>query len=202
VIHMPKSKPTQVIVHRIELQTSEREMLELAVFGNMATNTIQALSPALVALMDPVKLYGLLTILELTDILDTPLPTLGDLPDDFNAGVALGLIRDWVFGSADEAENNRYDQEVRNSLAHQATEALTRSEQQKQTILEEYQEDPTPENWERVQAAQAEENRIRGEQKKQADIAKGWKYWFRYEYGRWPKNKEVLAAKIRGDYYD
>ena len=39
---MPKAKPTQVIVHRIELQESEREMLELAVAGNVVTNTVSA----------------------------------------------------------------------------------------------------------------------------------------------------------------
>ena len=39
---MPKAKPTQVIVHRIELQESERDMLELAVYGNFATNAVGA----------------------------------------------------------------------------------------------------------------------------------------------------------------
>jgi len=39
---MPKAKPTQVIVHRIELQESERDMLELAVIGNVATNAVSA----------------------------------------------------------------------------------------------------------------------------------------------------------------
>ena len=39
---MPKAKPTQVIVHRIELQQSERETLELAVAGNVATNAVSA----------------------------------------------------------------------------------------------------------------------------------------------------------------
>ena len=32
---MPKSKPTQVIVHRIELQEKEREMLETVVAGKV-----------------------------------------------------------------------------------------------------------------------------------------------------------------------
>ena len=39
---MPKAKPTQVIVHRIELQESEREMVELAVAGNVLTNAVSA----------------------------------------------------------------------------------------------------------------------------------------------------------------
>ena len=40
---MPKSKPNQVIVHRIELQQSERDMLELAVAGRTATNAVSAI---------------------------------------------------------------------------------------------------------------------------------------------------------------
>lgn len=39
---MPKAKPTQVIVHRIEFQESERETLELAVAGNVLTNAVSA----------------------------------------------------------------------------------------------------------------------------------------------------------------
>jgi len=42
---MPKSKPTQVITHRIELQEKERKMLEQVVM----TNTISKGIPALIA---------------------------------------------------------------------------------------------------------------------------------------------------------
>ena len=35
---MPKAKPTQVIVHRIELQEKEREMLETLVISKAASN--------------------------------------------------------------------------------------------------------------------------------------------------------------------
>jgi len=35
---MPKAKPTQVIVHRIELQEKEREALEALVVGNTIKN--------------------------------------------------------------------------------------------------------------------------------------------------------------------
>ena len=37
---MPKSKPTQVIVHRIELQEKERDMLEAVVAGNTVKNVV------------------------------------------------------------------------------------------------------------------------------------------------------------------
>lgn len=37
---MPKAKPTQVIVHRIELQEKEREMMEAVVAGNTVKNVV------------------------------------------------------------------------------------------------------------------------------------------------------------------
>ena len=44
---MPKAKPTQVIVHRIELQESERTTLDLALAGKFATNGISAVGSVL-----------------------------------------------------------------------------------------------------------------------------------------------------------
>ena len=51
VITMPKSKPTQVIVHRIELQEKERDALEAIVAGQVTKNIVQpvVLSSAVVA---------------------------------------------------------------------------------------------------------------------------------------------------------
>jgi hypothetical protein len=40
MVDMPKSKPTQVIVHRIELQTKEREMLEALVVSKSINNIV------------------------------------------------------------------------------------------------------------------------------------------------------------------
>ena len=37
---MPKAKPTQVIVHRIELQSKERELLEQVVVGQTVKNVV------------------------------------------------------------------------------------------------------------------------------------------------------------------
>jgi hypothetical protein len=39
---MPKAKPTQVIVHRIELQQSERDAMEAALAGQFVTNAVSA----------------------------------------------------------------------------------------------------------------------------------------------------------------
>jgi len=38
---LPKSKPTQVIVHRIEFQEKEREMLEALVVGKTLKNLVE-----------------------------------------------------------------------------------------------------------------------------------------------------------------
>ena len=40
-VNMPKAKPTQVIVHRIELQEKERDMLEVYVAGKTARNLVE-----------------------------------------------------------------------------------------------------------------------------------------------------------------
>ena len=39
---MPKAKPTQIIVHRIELQQTERDALEAALLGRFATNAVSS----------------------------------------------------------------------------------------------------------------------------------------------------------------
>ena len=39
---MPKAKPTQVIVHRLELQQTERDTLEAALAGKFVTNAVGA----------------------------------------------------------------------------------------------------------------------------------------------------------------
>jgi hypothetical protein len=39
---MPKAKPTQVIVHRLELQQTERDTLEVALAGRFLTNAVSA----------------------------------------------------------------------------------------------------------------------------------------------------------------
>jgi predicted outer membrane lipoprotein len=68
---MPKSKPSQVIVHRIELQQSERDMLELAVAGRTATNAVSAIGSVFsgvgTMLAPFAPAFGLLTALWIGD---------------------------------------------------------------------------------------------------------------------------------------
>jgi hypothetical protein len=44
---MPKAKPTQVIVHRLELQQTEREALEAALAGRFVTNAVSSVGSVL-----------------------------------------------------------------------------------------------------------------------------------------------------------
>lgn len=44
---MPKSKPDQVVVHRIELQKSERDALEAALAGRFLTNAVSSVGSVL-----------------------------------------------------------------------------------------------------------------------------------------------------------
>jgi hypothetical protein len=58
---MPKAKPTQVIVHRIELQEKEREMLETLVAGKTVKNLVEpavAVAGAYVAYKSAYALYN------------------------------------------------------------------------------------------------------------------------------------------------
>ena len=59
---MPKAKPTQVIVHRIELQEKERDLAAAAIAGNFAGKAIQAAgvgAGAIVAYMGVKAAYGI-----------------------------------------------------------------------------------------------------------------------------------------------
>jgi hypothetical protein len=56
---MPKAKPDQVIVHRIELQKSERDALEAALAGKFVTNGIQAAGSVLSGIGNMLAPFGL-----------------------------------------------------------------------------------------------------------------------------------------------
>lgn len=77
-----KRKPDQVIVHRIEMQQKERELIEQAMMINGATSIIKSITS-----MDIKTLYALLTILEGFGLINTPIPTIGDgtIQDAINA---------------------------------------------------------------------------------------------------------------------
>ncbi len=62
---MPKAKPTQVIVHRIELQEKERDMLEAVVAGNTVRNVV--LPAAVIAGVGSASYIGYKTLKQMHD---------------------------------------------------------------------------------------------------------------------------------------
>lgn len=191
---MPKRKPDQVIVHRIELQNSLQDQLELFVLAQQTNNLLSNVQPIVTALTDPVKLYTFFTVLELLDLIDTPLPTLGD-------GNPIDLLKQWIDDQNRASERRDLNQEVQENLKTQAFESLRRARKNRDDYREEYYKNPSKANQQALDNAQKELNRVEGEAKKRQEIARGWNWKFRYENGRNPKTYEIMAAKIRGEWY-
>jgi len=87
---MTKRKPEKVVVHRIELQTKEREMLEQYMYMQQVNKLIQSITQ-----MKLPELYGILNILELFGLIDTPIPTVADadeIPSAIHAWVSSSRI--------------------------------------------------------------------------------------------------------------
>jgi hypothetical protein len=84
---MVKRKPDGkgVIVHRIELQTKERELLEQYMYMQQGNKLIQSITQLKLP-----ELYGILNLLELFGLIDTPIPTVAD------ASEIPSAIRSWV----------------------------------------------------------------------------------------------------------
>lgn len=203
---MPKSKPNQVITHRIELQQTERDLLEMYVLGNTVTKGVNSLMPLLTTLTDPARLYGLLTILELLDLVDTPIPTI----DDLN----IEAIKNWRQNNYNMAGRAEETKEFHTNAAVAVAEKEKEVAQQKKEAAEAYRDGNA--TWSSVQILQKEENRLQAEKFRQLQIAKGWKYWFYFtssgmefdndgrqvpDTGRWPTKWEVIKAKASGEYY-
>lgn len=104
---MPKAKPTQVIVHRIELQEKEREMLEAMVVGQTVKNVV--LPTAAVAIVGSASYLSYKALKSAfdwgTDIIDD----IKSVDDAFQAREesgytppgAIGVlykVRKWTFG--------------------------------------------------------------------------------------------------------
>tara|TARA_Y100000401_G_scaffold7622_1_gene5192 strand:+ start:3067 stop:3741 length:675 start_codon:yes stop_codon:yes gene_type:complete len=198
---MPKRKPDQVIVHRIELNTFERDLLETALVGQIGTSLVNSTVPPLVKLLgelsDPVKLYSFLTILELADLLETPLPTLGDV--DSEARSAFIAIKDFLGFELAYDENAEATQENAEILASQAQEAEKDAYRIAEETGEAYRNGQA--SYEDLQASQVELNKAVDARFRADLIAIGWEYKFQFENNRWPTKAEVAEAKKEGVYY-
>jgi len=208
---MPKSKPTQVIVHRIELQQHERDLLESALIGNGLVNGIAALGPVLTQLADPVKLYGILTLLEALGVLDTEVPTLIDASDDLSAAVVA--IKDFLGLQVEYQHREDANIAAEQAVALQSEEANERAQSDLANTAQAHANGEA--SWDDVRAAQKRANEAQSQAFRDAKIAQSWEYKFYFEQsdaaklrgedppkGRWPTRREVAQAKKDGVYYD
>jgi hypothetical protein len=93
-----KRKPDKVVVHRIELQSKERELLESAIYVNSLSQIIESL-----ARMNVKTLYAWITILEAAGIIKTAIPTLSDA-DELLATLSAWAANGKQIREAEEAE--------------------------------------------------------------------------------------------------
>jgi hypothetical protein len=100
---MPKAKPSQVIVHRIELQEKEREMLEAYVGGTVVKNAVVPLSIAAgvgtagyLAYKSLKAAYGWTEDI-VQDIKQTPLVKAAGITPQGRAAKGLGKLASWLF---------------------------------------------------------------------------------------------------------
>ena len=75
---MPKAPSSTVITYRIELQDTERRLLQNFVD---AYTLEQVTTPIVEILKDASALYAIVTMIELFTDIDLPIPTLGDVGD-------------------------------------------------------------------------------------------------------------------------
>jgi len=71
-----RRKPDKVVVHRIELQAKERDLIETYMHMQQANKFIESITQ-----MRLPELYGILNFLELAGIIDTPIPTVADIDE-------------------------------------------------------------------------------------------------------------------------
>jgi len=200
---MPKRKPDGkgVIVHRIEFQEKERELLELFLVANASNKLIDSAFPPLVNLIqtisDPIKFYGFLTLLEVAGVIDTPVPTLGDSTDE--AAAAVIAIKDWLGFDTAYRENSAANQMTQEILLIQATENQVETERLARETGEAYRQGDV--SYEDMRAAQDKLNQAQDAKFRAERSAERWEFKFQFENGRAPTRQEVAEAKGDGTYY-
>ena len=213
---MPKRKPDSVVVHRIELNSWERDFLETYLLANVGNKLVDSIVPPLVKLLgelsDPIKLYSFLTILEMLDLIDTPVPTLADSTDD--ARSAFYAIKDWLGFELAYDENAEANTTNAQQLATNQNQATEEAERIARETGQAYREGQA--SYEDMMAAQREYNRQQSELFKANLIAQSWDYYFYFNEsgmqfdedgkqipgsGRMPNKSEIANAKAAGVYY-
>lgn len=89
---MPKATPDQVIVHRLELQQTERDALEAALAGRFVTNAVSGIGDVLTGLGNMLKPFeGVLTAIGALWIADR---TLDEIKEAWDTSIAMG--QSWI----------------------------------------------------------------------------------------------------------
>ena len=109
-----RRKPDKVVVHRIEFQEKERDLLEQIIAVNGATSIFKS-----IALMDIKTMYALITIIEALGIYNfKSIPTLGD------ADELLAAFSSW----AENGKARREQEEQRTGAAENRPEWVQKSD--------------------------------------------------------------------------
>jgi len=95
VITMPKSKPSQVIVHRIELQEKERDALEALVAGQTLKNVV--IPVAVVGAVGAGTYLGYKTLKEVYNLADGWVEEIQNVVVDVNNPTDDWELKDFAF---------------------------------------------------------------------------------------------------------
>ena len=117
---MTKAKPSKLHGIRIELQQHERDLLEQDILLRSSSKLAGSIFHSLTQ-MPPQNMYAWLTVLEAFGLVDTPIPTLGDLDEYVNA------LKTW----ADDRKRRREEESIMNQTARDWEEARQRQEASK-----------------------------------------------------------------------
>lgn len=114
---MTKAKPSKLHGIRIELQQHERDLLEQDILLRSSSKLAGSIFHSLTQ-MPPQNMYAWLTVLEAFDLVDTPIPTLGDLDEVLNA------LKTW----ADDRRRRKEEEKQMNQAARDAEAARQQEE--------------------------------------------------------------------------
>jgi small-conductance mechanosensitive channel len=114
---MTKAKPSKLHGIRIELQQHERDLLEQDILLRSSSKLAGSIFHSLTQ-MPPQNMYAWLTVLEAFGLVDTPIPTLGDLDEYVNA------IKTW----ADDRKRRKEEEKQMNQAARDAEAVRQREE--------------------------------------------------------------------------
>ena len=114
---MTKAKPNKLHGIRIELQQHERDLLEQDILLRSSSKLAGSIFHSLTQ-MPPQNMYAWLTVLEAFGLVDTPIPTLGDLDEYVNA------LKTW----ADDRKRRKEEQKEKEKAGREAEAARQQEE--------------------------------------------------------------------------